>query len=288
MDNTGALILGVALMIIMVGMGMSLTMADFKRIMNKPLAVFVGFLNQIVLLPLLAFGIIKMVDPNLDDPNIAIGLMILAACPGGPTSNMLTHLAKGDTALSVSLTAVNSVITIVSIPFIINWSLGEFSTEAMTIEAPVKDILKALIAVVLVPLVIGMLIKNKKEAFAQKMDKPVKIASAVVLAVVIIALVLKEKANIVPYFERALIMVSVLNLGTMLIGFLSAKLFKLNTKQALCITIESGNQNGTLAMTVAISLLGSTELAITAAVYSLVMFITAAIPVWLGNKWIKD
>lgn len=288
MDNNGALILGVALMIIMVGMGMSLTMEDFKRIMNKPLAVFVGFLNQIVLLPLLAFGIIKMVDPNLDDPNIAIGLMILAACPGGPTSNMLTHLAKGDTALSVSLTAVNSVITIVSIPFIINWSLGEFSTEAMTIEAPVKDILKALIAVVLVPLVIGMLIKNKKEAFAQKMDKPVKIASAVVLAVVIIALVLKEKANIVPYFERALIMVLVLNLGTMLIGFLSAKLFKLNTKQALCITIESGNQNGTLAMTVAISLLGSTELAITAAVYSLVMFITAAIPVWLGNKWIKD
>ena len=281
MDNTGALILAIVLAIIMIGMGLSLTIEDFKRVFKFPKAIFLGFLNQIILLPILGYLLITIFDTEL---SIAMGGMILAACPGGPTSNMLTHLAKGDTALSVSLTAINSVITIFSIPFIVNFALSTLSDGSQTITAPVDKIMGALIVIVAIPLIIGMLLRKYKPAFSDKMDKPVKIASAIVLLVVIIGLVLKEKANIIPYFKMSLGIVLVLNLGTMLLGYLTAKATKLSFKQSITIAIESGNQNGTLAMTIAISLLGTPEFAIVGAVYSLVMFITAAIPVYIGMK----
>lgn len=284
MDNTGALILAIVLAIIMVGMGLSLTIDDFKRVAKFPKAVFIGFLNQIILLPLLGLLLINLFDPSLSNLSIAMGVMILAACPGGPTSNMLTLLAKGDVALSVSLTAINSVITIFSIPFIVNFSLNHFIEGGQEIAAPVGQIMSALIIIVAIPLIIGMLIRKKAPGVAEKMDKPVKIASAAVLAIVIIGLVLKEKANIIPYFSQSLGIVLALNLGTMAIGYVTAKILKLDFKQSLTIAIESGNQNGTLAMTIAISLIGDPSFAIVAAVYSLVMFVTAAIPVGVGMK----
>lgn len=282
MDNTGALILAIVLAIIMIGMGLSLTIEDFKRVFKFPKAVFLGFLNQIILLPVLGYLLINVFDAEL---SIAMGVMILAACPGGPTSNMLTHLAKGDTALSVSLTAINSVVTIFSIPFIVNFALSVLGDGTQTITAPVDKIMGALVVIVAIPLIIGMLLRKYKPAFSDKMDKPVKIASAIVLLVVIIGLVLKEKANIIPYFKMSLGIVLVLNLGTMLLGYLTAKAIKLSFKQSITIAIESGNQNGTLAMTIAISLLGNPEFAIVGAVYSLIMFITAAIPVYIGMKY---
>lgn len=283
MDNSATIALALSLFIIMIGMGLSLTIDDFRRILKYPLAIFVGFLNQIILLPLLAYLLIVLLSVEAE---IAIGLMILAACPGGPTSNLLTHLAKGDTALSVSLTAVNSLVTIISIPLIVNFALAVFATDDMFISAPVGKIIGSLIAIIAVPLTIGMLLKHYKPYFADKMDKPVRIASGAVLVLVIVGLVLKEKDNLIPYLERSWIVVLSLNVLTMLVGFASAKIFKLNFKQAISISIESGNQNGTLAIAIAVSLLARPDFAIAAAVYSLLMFITAIVPVYIGNKMI--
>jgi BASS family bile acid:Na+ symporter len=283
MDNSATIALALSLFIIMIGMGLSLTIDDFRRILKYPLAIFVGFLNQIILLPLLAYLLIVLLSVEAE---IAIGLMILSACPGGPTSNLLTHLAKGDTALSVSLTAVNSLVTIISIPLIVNFALAVFATDDMFISAPIGKIIGSLIAIIAVPLTIGMLLKHYKPYFADKMDKPVRIASGAVLVLVIVGLVLKEKDNLIPYLERSWVVVLSLNVLTMLVGFASAKIFKLNFKQAISISIESGNQNGTLAIAIAVSLLARPDFAIAAAVYSLLMFITAIVPVYIGNKMI--
>lgn len=284
MDTTATIILVAALFIIMMGMGLSLTIDDFKRVLKYPKAVLIGFLNQIILLPFIAYLLIGLFNV---DPNIAVGVMILAACPGGPTSNLLTHLAKVDTALSVTLTAVNSIVTIITIPLIVKFGLAEFMSDNTQIDAPIGKIAGSLIVVIAIPLTLGMLIKKYSSQFAAKMDKPVRIASALVLLLVIVGLMIKERANLGPYFEKSWAIVLSLNLLTMLIGFISAKLGKLSFKQALTISIESGNQNGTLAIHVAVVSLARPDLAIAAAVYSLLMYPTASILIAIGNKRAK-
>ena len=280
MDNTSTLILGIALSIIMIGMGLSLTIADFRRVVKFPLAVFIGFLNQIILLPIIAYTLIRWFDV---DSNTAIGIMVLSACPGGPTSNLLTHLAKGDTALSVTLTAINSIITIFTIPLIVSFSVQEFGINQGSFVPPTQDIIKLLIAVIAVPLSIGMLLKKFKPTFASKMDKPVRILSSVIIAAVIVGLVIKERANLVEYISNTFFIAISLNISTMLIGLLTALLVKLKFKQALTICLESGNQNGTLAIGIA-GALGNPAYGIPGAVYSLFMYFTALVPIIIGNK----
>jgi bile acid:Na+ symporter, BASS family len=248
MDNISTLILVVALFVIMTGMGLSLTLDDFKRVAKFPLAVFIGILNQIVLLPIIAFLLIKLLGVN---QNVAVGIMILAACPGGPTSNLLTLLAKGDKALSVTLTAMNSLITIVTIPLIVNFALGEFASNASQIAAPIDKIAGSLVVVIAFPLAIGMLINRFYSSAALKMDKVVRVASALLLVLVIVGLMIKERENLADYFSQALLIALVLNVTTMLVGFFTSKLMKLDFKQSLTISLESGNQNGTLAIHVA-------------------------------------
>ena len=281
MDSTSTIFLIGALFIIMIGMGLSLTFDDFRRILKYPKAVFLGFLNQIILLPII--GYVLIVVFNLDT-TIAMGIMILAACPGGATSNLVTHIAKGDTALSVTLTAVNSIITIFTIPLIVNFGLSQFMTGANTIEAPVGKIIGSLFVVIAIPLTIGMLIKRFSNQFAGRMDKPVRIASAIVLVLVIVGIMIKEKENLISFFEQALLYTFLLNATTMLIGYVSSRVSNLDFRQSLTISIESGSQNGTLAIHVAVVSLASSELAIVAAVYSLVMYATAIVPVWIGNR----
>lgn len=284
MSPIGKIALIVSLVIIMIGMGLSLTKDDFKRVLQHPKAVFVGFLNQILLLPLIAFGLIQFFDVS---NNIAIGVMILSACPGGPTSNLVTHLAKGDTALSVTLTAVNSLITIISIPLIVNFAVSEFPVEGEEISSPIGTIMGALVAVIAVPLIIGMTIKNKKSALAAKMDKPVRIASTVVIVLVILAIVIAEREQLVQRISESFVIVFSLNVATMLVGFITALIFRLSFKQALTISLESGNQNGTLAIEIG-DLVGGVNnklgLGFPAAVYSLFMYFTAAIPIWIGIR----
>lgn len=285
MDSSATIFLAFALIVIMIGMGLSLTLDDFRRVVKMPKAVLIGFLNQIILLPIIAFGLNKLFGV---DPAIAVGVMILAACPGGATSNLITHLAKADTALSVTLTAINSLITIITIPLITTFALSAFLGENSTVEAPYGTIFSSLLVIILIPLSIGMAIRKYKPAFADRMDRPVRIAGVVLITLVILGLLIREREHIVEYFQSALLITLALNMITMSIGFLTARLSKLSFKEALAITIESGNQNGTLAISLAVVSLGRPDFAIAAAVFSLIMYPTALIPIYFGNKAAKS
>jgi len=184
----------------------------------------------------------------------------------------------------VTLTAVNSLITIITIPLIVNFGLSEFMLEADRINAPMDKIVASLMVVIVIPLAIGMFIKKYSHSLASKMDKPVRIASAMVLLLVIVGLLVRERESLGRYFENTWLIALSLNITSMLMGFLTAKLSRLNFRQSLSICIESGNQNGTLAIHIAVISLGSPELAITAAIYSLLMFPTAVFPVMIGNR----
>jgi len=281
MDKASTIVLASSLIIIMLGMGLSLVADDFKRIVVYPKAILVGLVNQLILLPLIGFGI-AIAFPLA--PEIAIGIMILAACPGGPTSNLIAHLARADTALSVTLTALSSFITILTIPFIVNFALVHFLEQGQMIRLDVMDSIKNIFVIIIIPIVIGMLIRRYREGFALRMERPVRIASAIVLALVIIGIVIKEKENFVSYFEQAGIVALMLNVSTMIVGYFSARIFKIRDKQALSISIESGIQNGTLAITVAVVLLGSTAFAIAPAIYSLIMFFTGGVVIFMGLR----
>lgn len=281
MDQLSTIILASALIIVMLGMGLSLVVDDFKRILVEPKAIVVGLINQLLLLPLIGY----LIAVSLQLPaEIAVGIMILAASPGGPTSNLISHLAKGDLALSVTLTALSSLITIFTIPFIINWSLLRFMEKGHIIQLDVIDTISKILVIVVVPVTIGMLIRAFKPHFAQRMAKPVRIASAVVLALVILGIVLKEKDNFVSYFQQAGIAALLLNALSMTVGYYSAKIFRISAKQAMSISIESGIQNGTLAITIATVMLGSSALAIAPAVYSLIMFLTGGVLIYIGTR----
>ncbi|MFT5891998.1 MAG: BASS family bile acid:Na+ symporter [Dokdonia sp.] len=279
--DIGTIILAVALIIIMFGMGLSLTLQDFTRLYQRPKAIIVGLLNQIILLPIIAYLLISVMEVHTD---IAIGVMIIAACPGGPTSNLITHLAKGDTSLSVSLTAANSLITIFTIPFVIDFALRQFLNANEMIQIDKLQTVIQIFVVVIIPVTIGMAIKRSKPEFADKMSKPVKIASAAVLFLVIIALVLKKKEDIIPYLQQAGIATLALNLVTMIIGFATAKIAKLNSSQSITIAIESGIQNGTMAIAIASGILLNENYAIAPAVYSLIMFVTSGLVIGIGIK----
>ncbi len=281
MDKASTIVLASSLIIIMLGMGLSLVIDDFKRIIVYPKAILVGLVNQIIMLPLIGFGI-AVAFPLA--PEIAIGIMILAACPGGPTSNLIAHLAKGDTALSVTLTALSSFITILTIPFIINFALEHFLEKGEMIRLDVMDSIKNIFVIIIIPIIIGMLIRKYAPGFSKKMEKPVRIASAIVLALVIIGIVVKEKENFVSYFQQAGIVALLLNVVTMVVGYFSARLFRITDKRAISISIESGIQNGTLAITIAVVLLGSTEFAIAPAIYSLLMFFTGGVIIYIGLR----
>lgn len=274
MDNLPTIILAVSLIIIMFGMGLSLTVEDFKRVFIAPKAIIIGLINQLLLLPIIGFILIKFISVP---PEIAIGVIILAACPGGPTSNLITHLAKGDTALSVSLTAISSFFTLLTIPFIINLGLQTVLGENTLIQLNIVQTIAQVFVIVLIPVLLGMLLKAKKEAFADRMEKPVRTASAIVFVLVLAGVIIKEKSNLVSYFQQAGIITLILNLMTMALGLLVAKVAKLSFKQGVSISIESGIQNGTLAISIATVLLSNTAYAIAPAVYSLIMFFTGGI-----------
>lgn len=271
MDGIATIILALSLIIIMLGMGLSLQTEDFKRIVKYPKAMLVGLLNQLLLLPIIAYFLVVLFNIQAE---IAVGIMILAACPGGPTSNLITHLAKGDTALSVSLTAVNSIITIFTIPFIVNFALVQFIEQGQMIQLNIAETIAQIFIIVIIPVGIGMLVRHYQTDFANRMARPVRIASGIVLALVIIGIIIKEKDNVIPYFQQAGLIALALNILTMVVGFVSAKMFKVNQKQAISIAIESGIQNGTMAISIAAILLARPEFAIAPAIYSLIMFFT--------------
>lgn len=281
MDDISTLILGISLMIIMLGMGLSLVVSDFKNIFRFPKAILIGLTNQLILLPLIGFAVVLLFPMQ---PEIAIGVMILASCPGGATSNLISFMAKADLALSVSLTAFSSLITVFTIPFITNFALDYFSTGGKIIELNVLETITQIFSIVVIPIVLGMLIRYFRPNFANKMGKPVRIASGAILALIIIGIVIKEKANIGNYMQQAGLATLILNVSSMVVGYFSAKIFKLKQSQALSIAIESGIQNGTLAITIAVVILGNTTFAIAPSVYSLFMFLTGGIVIFFSLR----
>ncbi len=281
MDGISTMVLGVSLIIIMLGMGLSLTLDDFKRIFVYPKAVLVGITNQILILPIVGFLLVSVFSLPSD---IAIGIMILAACPGGATSNLICHLAKGDIALSVTLTALSSFITILTIPFVVNFSLEYFLDQGQVIKLDIVKTIIQVLSITVIPVGIGMIVRRYKENFAMKMERPVRIASGIVMAVVIIGIVVKEQESLIVGFKEAGLVSICLNLITMLIGYFSAKLFRITTKRSISIAIESGIQNGTLAISIAVVLLENSAFALAPAVYSLLMFLSGAVIVYLGVK----
>ena len=281
MDQASTLFLAISIMIIMAGMGLGLTLQDFKRVAENPKPVLIGLFNQIILLPLVGFGLCILFKP---EPFIAIGLMMLVACPGGTSSNIIALLAKGDLPLSISLTAINSLITIFTIPLIINFSFGYFGNEMGSVKPPALDIFKSLIAVIAVPLTIGMLIKKKAPGFADKMEAPVRNASAILLAIVIVVILVNEFDLFIANIGATLGILVSLSTITMGLGFLTSKWLNLTAKQALTIAIESGIQNGTLTISLAVITIANSDLAIVAAIYGPIMYIMAILPVLAGIK----
>jgi BASS family bile acid:Na+ symporter len=274
MNTTAGIILAISLIIIMFGMGLSLTLSDFKRVIVYPKAMIIGQFCQIILLPLV--GYIIAIYLNLS-PTTAIGVMLLAACPGGPTSNMLTYMAKGDVALSVSLTAVSSILTIFTIPIVVQFALERFSEQSLTVTVDALTMVKQLFVIVLIPVGIGMIVKSKLPTFAERMDRPVKIASALIFVLVIFGVMYSIKDVLLDYLKEAGLPAILLNVSTMTIGFLLAVFFRLSRRQAITISIETGIQNGTLAITLATIALNNAEYSIVPAIYGLLMFITATI-----------
>lgn len=281
MDNISTAVLALSLIIIMLGMGLSLTIDDFTRIFVKPKAILTGLFCQLVALPLIGFGLISILDLPAD---IAIGLIILAACPGGPTSNLISHLAKGDLALSVSLTAISSIVTLLSIPILINMGLNMVLGQGTLIQLNIITTIAQIFVIVILPVGIGMLIRARNEAFANRMLEPVRKASAVVFVLVLVGVLVKERANIVPYIQQAGIAALVLNILTMGFGYLSGKLMSLSIPQRISIAIEGGIQNGTLAITIATAILQNSAYAITPATYGIIMFLTSGMLVFVLSK----
>jgi BASS family bile acid:Na+ symporter len=276
-------LLPLSLGIIMLGMGMTLVISDFTRIIKYPKAILIGLANQLVFLPIIGFSIAILFDLNAVT---AVGIMILAVCPGGPTSNLITQVCKGNIALSVTLTAIASVVSILTIPFILSYALEYFTSQTdVTIKLPILQTILQIIGITIIPISIGMIIRKRKTEFANRMEKPMRIASTVIFILVFIAVLAANADKLVEGMKAAGIVTLVLNLATMGIGYLMARSFKLNLKNTISITIESGIQNGTLAFVIATSILNNIEMGIPTGAYSIWMFLTGGILMWrLGNR----
>ena len=274
------LILPLALAFIMFGLGLGLTRLDFLRVVKQPKDFFVGLISQIVLLPLIAFIIVKLWPVS---PELAIGVMIIAAAPGGVTSNLLTSFAKGDVALSVSLTAIISLLCVITIPFIVLKSadlLGSSIDQNISIFGMAKD----MFLIVTVPVILGMLLRGLASNLTQKIQPFTKKLSAILFVIVLLGAIAAERENISSYFAQAGLITLSLNVIMMVVAFYVAKFFATGLAQRKCITIECGLQNGTLAIFVGTSIFGGGMYVIPAATYSLIMFVTSLIFIYLIRK----
>ena len=273
--------LPLALAFIMFALGLGLTSADFLRVLKQPKDFFIGAISQIILLPIVAFILIKLWSVS---PELAIGVMIIASAPGGVTSNILTSFAKGDVALSISLTAIISLLSVITIPFIIVTSLNLLNADNLFNDISLISKAINMFLIVTVPVIIGMLFRRFASNIAIKFEIIAKKISAVLFIIVLLGAILAEKENVVSYFALAGLITLVLNIVMMVIAFYLAQFLGTGTAQKKCIAIECGLQNGTLAIFVATSLFVGGVYVIPAATYSLIMFATSLIFVFFVRK----
>lgn len=274
------LLLPLALGVIMFGLGLSLTTEDFKRVARYPRAVLVGLFLQTGVLPWAALGLALLFSLP---PELAVGLMLLAASPGGATANIYSHLAHGDVALNITLTAINSVLCLLTLPVILNLSLKFFLGEGQYVPPPVQKIVEVAIIIVL-PVVLGMAVRAFAPAFAARMEKPVRLLSVMVLALLIVAAVVQAWSTLVAWFAVVGLACLLFNLISMGVGYAAPLAIKLPRRQAIAIGMEIGIHNGTLAIFIALNVLGNAAMSVPAAVYSLMMFFTAAAFAWWVNR----
>ena len=274
-------ILPLALAFIMFVLGLGLTGADFLRVVKQPRDFFVGFFSQILILPIIAFILVK-VWPIA--PELAVGVMIIAAAPGGVTSNLLTSFAKGDVALSISLTAIISLLCVFTIPFIVLTSVEFLGVPRADSNISLAGMSRDMFLIVTVPVILGMLLKKISYKVATKFEPTAKKISIVLFILVLLGAIAAERENVISYFAQAGLITLTLNVVMMIVAYYVAQLLVSGIKQKKCITIECGLQNGTLAIFVATSVFGGGIYVIPAATYSLIMFATSLIFIYLVKK----
>ena len=273
--------LPLALAFIMFALGLGLAGADFLRVLKQPKDFLVGAISQIILLPIIAFILIKIWPIS---PELAIGVMIIAAAPGGVTSNILTSFAKGDVALSVSLTAIISLLSVITVPFIIITSLNLLDLNNVSKNISLTNMALSMFLIVTLPVILGMIIKKILSNFALNFEPIAKKISIFLFVLVLIGAILAERNNVIAYFAQAGLITLVLNVVMMIVAFYVAQLLGSGVAKKKCIAIECGLQNGTLAIFVATTLFGGGVYLIPAATYSLIMFATSLIFVFIIKK----
>ncbi len=276
--------LPLALGIIMLGLGLSLTLEDFIRVAKIPKAVLVGLFCQMILLPAVCYGIAVLFKLP---PELAVGLMLLSASPGGATANLFSHLAKGDVALNITLTATNSLLSLITLPFIVQFSLRAFMNADQQIPLQPQKVVQVFL-IVLIPVILGMVIRHFKKAIALALDKPVRIASAVFLALIVIISIAKERNAVGGYIEMVGLAALAFNVVSLAVGYFVPLAVKLPKRQAIAIGMEIGIHNATLAIFIANNVLKNDTMAIPPAVYGVLMFATAAGFSFLMNRRAAD
>ena len=264
----------IALALIMLGLGLGLTLVDFKKILQTPRIFLLGIFSQIILLPIIAFVLILLIKVPL---GIALGVMIIAAAPGGVTSNVMTKFANGDVALSISLTAVTSLISIVSVPIIVFTSANLLGLSDLQKEISITSIALKMAGVVTLPVIIGMFIRRYAENLISSNLKFIERITGILFLIVFSAIWIEERNNILSYLSQAGIIVLALNILMMTVAYYLAKIFASNIKQRKCIALECGLQNGTLAVFVATQVFDEIIYIVPTAAYALIMYITAFI-----------
>ena len=271
----------IALALIMLGLGMGLTIQDFKRVAVNPKDFLVGFVSQFILLPIIAFILIKIFNTPIE---LALGVMIIAAAPGGVTSNVLTKFANGDVALSVSLTAIISLISIVSVPFIVFKSADLLGISYLSKNLSMLGISMKMFFVVTLPVIIGMLIRSFATNFIASKTILIQRLSIILFVFVFAAIWIEEWDNVVSFIVQAGSITLTLNLIMMIVGYYAAKFLASGIKQRKCISLECGLQNGTLAVFVATQIFDEIVYIIPTAAYALIMFLTSLIFVGIIRK----
>ena len=270
----------VCLAIIMFGLGLGLTTSDFTRVLKTPRDFFVGFLSQVILLPIIAFGLILIIPMPIE---IAMGVMIIAAAPGGVTSNVLTKFANGDVALSVSLTAVVSLLAIFIVPLIV-FNSANFIGVEITKEISMKSIAVKMFFVVTVPVLFGMIVRSLMTDFIISKTLIIQRLSIILFLIVFISIWVEEWDRIASFIARAGLVTGILNLVMIFVGYYVAKMFASGVAQRKCISLECGLQNGTLAVVVATQLFDEMVFMVPTAAYALIMFVTSIFFVLIVRK----
>ena len=270
----------ICLAIIMLGLGMGLTVGDFTRVIKNPKDFIVGFISQVILLPIIALILISIITLPLE---IAVGVMIIAAAPGGVTSNILTKFADGDVALSVTLTAVVSLLSILTVPFII-FNAADFIGLEITKEISMINIAIKMFFVVTVPVILGMIVRSLMSDFIISKTLIIQRISVILFLIVFISIWVEEWDRIISFITRAGLIALILNLTMIFAGYYIAKIFASGIPQRKCISLECGLQNGTLAVFVSTQLFDEIVYMVPTAAYALVMFVTSIFFVLLVRK----